>query len=166
MIITKDLKKLYATFIDDIISQHGLTNSCLLRFNNGSSDLCPNCVYDILNKCSLNQYNNTGPQPFDSGTICPVCMGMGSKKNNNKVKKVYLAVIMDSKYFMNLDSKVVNIPEGTIQTICSKDLVLDIRNANSLIIENIPNISYERIQDVNYAGLGDLNYIITNWKRQ
>jgi hypothetical protein len=73
---------------------------------------------------------------------------------------------MESKYFMNIDSKVVNIPDVSIQTICHKDHVLDIRNANALVIEQMPDISYERVQDVTYAGLGDLDYIITNWKRQ
>jgi hypothetical protein len=93
-------------------------------------------------------------------------MGMGTKQNNNMTKKIYLAVIFDSKYFLNINTKTVNVPDGTIQTICHKNYMLDIRNANALYVDSVANIGYERIEDVNPAGLGDLDYIITTWRRQ
>lgn len=166
MIINNSFKNLYKTMINEILSSHGLTNPCTLKFNNGSSDFCNNCNYDPITKSSSNLYNNTGPQPFPDYTICPVCMGMGTRQNNNITKKIYLAVIFDSKYFLNINTKTVNVPDGTIQTICHKNHIMDIRNANALYVDSVPNIGYERIEDVNPAGLGDLDYIITTWRRQ
>lgn len=166
MIINSAFKNTYKIMINEILSSHGLTNLCTLRFNNGSTDYCNNCHYDNITKASSNLYNNTGPEPFPDHTICPVCMGMGSKTSNNLTKKIYLAVIFDSKYFLNINTKTVNVPDGTIQTICHKNHILDIRNANCLSIDSVSNILYERIEDVNPAGLGDLDYIITTWRRQ
>lgn len=166
MILSQEFKNIYKEMINEILSSHGLTNLCTLTFDNGSADLCNNCFYDMITKTSSNRYNGTGPQPFPDFTICPVCMGMGSKENNNTTKEVYLAVLFDSKYFINLNTKVVNVPDGTIQTICSKNLILDIRNASSMSVNSVPNISYERIEDVNPAGLGDLDYIFTTWRRK
>ena len=165
-IITQDFKNLYKQAIDEILSSHGLTNPCVLQFNNTTTELCDNCVYDPISKVSSNRYNNTGPAPFTEYTICPVCMGTGSKAHNKVTKTMSLAVIFDSKYFVNLDRKVVNIPAGTIQTICSKNYALDIRNCSNMYVTTFPNVFYERIEDVNIAGLGDLEYIITTWRRQ
>jgi hypothetical protein len=165
-IINAAFKNLYKEAINEILSQHGLTNSCTLQFNNSAADVCNNCIFDPMSKVSSNRYNGSGPQPFTDYTVCPVCMGAGIKQNNNTVKQVYLAVIFDSKYFINLDRKVVNIPDGTLQTICNKSHTLDIRNCNSMKVDAFPHVSYERVEDVNIAGLGDLEYIITTWRRQ
>jgi hypothetical protein len=165
MIISEALKNLYKIQINELLSSHGLTNQCTLNFNNGSADYCNNCVYDSISKVSANIYNGSGPQPFPEYTMCPVCMGLGVKKTNAKTKTIYLAVIFDSKYFINLNSRVANIPDGTIQTICHKNYTLDIRSSSSLSISTVPNIFYERIEDVNPVGLGDLDYIFTTWKR-
>ncbi len=166
MIINNAFKNTYKIMINEILSSHGLTNLCTLRFNNSDTDYCNNCRYDTIVKASANLYNNTGPEPFPDNTICPVCMGMGIKQNNNTTKKIYLAVILDSKYFLNINTKTINVPDGTIQTICHKNHIMDIRNSNSISVDSVPNISYERIEDVNPAGLGDLDYIITTWRRQ
>lgn len=164
-ILNQAFKDLYKQQIDLLLSQNGLTNQCTLYFNNASTDYCSNCVYDSLSKTSANIYNGIGPQPFPDYTVCPICMGNGVKETNNKTKKITLAVIFDSKFFINLNARVVNIPDGTIQTICHKTHILDIRNSSSMSVDSVPNITYERIEDVNPAGLGDLDYIFTTWKR-
>jgi hypothetical protein len=164
-IINQAFKDLYKQQINMILSSNGLTNQCTLYFNNGSTDYCNNCVYDNLSKISAGIYNGTGPQPFPDYTVCPICMGNGTKENNNKTKKITLAVIFDSKFFINLNKSIVNIPDGTIQTICHKNYINDIRSSSALSVDSVPNISYERIEDVNPAGLGDLDYIFTTWKR-
>jgi len=162
MIINQDLKNMYKNTIDEILSVHGLTNQCVLSFNNGSADYCNNCIFDSISKVSANIYNNIGPQQFPDFTICPVCMGLGVMQTNKKTKIVTMAVIFDSKYFINFDKKVVNIPDGMIQTISTKNYIIDIRNSSAI---SINNISYERVGDVTFAGLGDLEYIFTTWKR-
>jgi hypothetical protein len=162
MIITQELKNIYKNMINELISPHGLTNKCTLSFNNGASDYCDNCLFDPVSKVSANIYNGTGPRSFINYTVCPECLGLGVKQNNNKTKILNLAVIFDSKSFINFDSKVVNVPNVDIQTICHSNNTLDIRNCSSI---SINNISYERIGDVNPVGLGDLDFIFTNWKR-
>lgn len=169
MIITQDLKNIYKNTINELISSHGLTNQCILSFNNGSADYCDNCIFDPVSKISANTYNGVGPRSFPDYTICPECMGLGVKQSNIKTKTLSLAVIFDSKSFINFDPKagvslspVVNIPNINIQTICHKNLTLDIKNCSSM---SINNISYERVGDVNPVGLGDLDFIFTNWKK-
>lgn len=165
MILSQEFKNLYKNQINQLLSANGLTNKCTLYFDNGSADYCNNCVYDSMSKSSANIYNGSGPQPFPEYTMCPVCMGIGVKKNNTKTKNILLAVIFDSKYFININNRVVNIPDGTIQTICHKSHTLDIRSSSSMSVDSVSNIFYERIEDVNPAGLGDLDYIFTTWKR-
>lgn len=169
MIINQQLKNIYKNMINELISPNGLTNKCILSFNNAASDYCDNCLFDPISKVSANIYNGTGPRAFVDYTVCPECLGLGVKQNNNKTKILNLAVIFDSKSFINFDSKVgvslspvVNIPNVDIQTICHTNHALDIRNCSSI---SINNISYERIGDVNPVGLGDLDFIFTNWKR-
>lgn len=169
MIITQDLKNIYKNMINELISPNGLTNKCTLLFNNGSSDYCDNCLFDPVSKISANIYNGSGPRSFPDYTVCPECLGLGVKQNNTKTKVISLAVIFDSKSFINFDARVgvplssiVNVPNIDIQTICHKNNALDIRNCSSI---SINNVSYERTGDVNPAGLGDLDFIFTNWKK-
>lgn len=165
-IISKQLKDTYRMMIDEVLSEHGLTNQCTFYYKNSSIEYCDNCIFDTITKVSSNMYNGTGPIPFVNNTICPQCMGLGQKQNNEKTKNITLAVLFDSKYFLNFDSQVVNVPNIFIQTICSIKYANDIRNASSMSIANLPNIYYERIGDINPVGLGDLDYIFTNWKKQ
>jgi len=165
-IITQQHKQIYKTMIDEILSEHGLTNQCLLHYQNSSIDYCDNCLFDPITKVSANIYNGVGPRLFVDNTICPECMGAGIKRLNNKTKTITLAIIFDSKYFLNIDNKVVNIPDVSIQTICSIQHTNDILNSSAMSIVSIPNIFYERIGDINPVGLGDLNYLFVNWKKQ
>lgn len=165
-IISTQFKNTYKTMIDEILSSHGLTNVCTLYFKNNNLGYCDNCNYDPITQSSANQYNNTGPSPFIDGTICPECIGLGKKQNNDYTKRISLAVILDNKYFLNLDNKIINLPNNTIQTICSIEHSADIKNASALSINNVSNILYERASDTNPVGLGDLNYIFTNWIKQ
>lgn len=164
MIINQDLKNIYKTFIDEIISSHGLTNQCSLYYDN-KSDYCSNCIFDKSTEMSSNVYNTTGPSPFDDYTMCPVCMGSGKVYLEGPIKQLYVAVIFDSKYFLNIKNKLVNIPEGTIQIICSKAHSQDLKSCSYLVFDNYLEVKYERIDDINLSGLGDLEYIFMNWRR-
>ena len=166
MILNQEFKNIYKTMIDELISSHGLTNLCTLYFDNGNTTYCNNCLFDKSTETSSNIYNGTGPNSFPDYTLCPVCMGSGKTLVNSSTKKLYLAVIFDSKSFINMTpTKLVNIPDGSIQTLCSKNYASDLRSCTYLIVDNYPEIKYERMDDINLAGLGDLNYIFTNWKR-
>jgi hypothetical protein len=165
-IISKELKNIYKDMIDEILSDNGLTNECLLYYQNDSIEYCNNCIFDPITKTSSNVYNDSGPAPFTDYTICPVCMGMGTQRNNKKTKKIVLAVIFDTKYFLNFNTKVVNIPDGSIQTICSIAHANDILNSSAMSVVRIPNMFYERMSDINHVGLGDLDYMFVTWKKQ
>lgn len=163
-IITSSFKNLFNTAIDALLTENALTVLCNLKFNNSMAELCYNCYYDSLSKSSSGRYNTIGPHPFPAGSVCPVCMGIGQLQNNTKTENLYLAVIFDSKYFLNISNKVINIPDSSIQTICSlKELHL-IKNCNELIVSDHPTKPYERFSDPMLCGLGNLDYIITFWK--
>ena len=167
--ITKEFLSYFNQSIDSILQAGALSISCTLTFdNNASKRLCNNCVYDPISKVSTNRYNNQGPQPFAEYTICPVCLGRGEIEGTIQQKKLDLGVIFDSKYFVNTN-KNVQIPDGTIQTICSSLYMTDIKNCTSLIVNNKNQYGlyyYERANDPTLCGLGSTDYIITMWNRK
>lgn len=163
-IITQSFKNLFNTAIDSLLAENALTVLCELKFNNSNTELCNNCHYDSISKVSSGRYNNSGPYPFSAGSVCPTCLGIGRLQNNSKIEKLYLAVILDSKYFLNISNKVINIPDSAIQTICSSKELHLIKNCNELIISEYPTKMYERFAEPTVCGLGNLDYIITFWK--
>jgi hypothetical protein len=164
--ITPSFKNLFNEYITQVIGSNGLGSDCTLVFNNSTTELCNNCVYDSLSKASSNIYNDTGPVSFADGTICPVCMGIGQIQYNETTYKINMAVILDSKYFFNISNRVVNLPNNIIQTICEIDQLNYINNCSSLIVDSIPNQSYERYEAPNPCGLGDQKYLITTWRKK
>lgn len=171
-IISPEFKKVFNDAIDSLLSQNSLTVPCNLKYisSNKQQNLCNNCIFDSISLLSSNIYNNTGPQPFPDNTICPVCLGAGVLSDNTKEETLYLAVIFDSKYFVNYSSKVVNIPAGTIQTLSKIETIHKLRNANSITfdtdIKNYGNYEYQRVGDPEPCGLGDHHYIATLWQRK
>lgn len=167
-IITNQFKNAFNNMIDEILSTHGLTRQCKFIYPNTNPDLCSNCMFDPMSNRSSNIYNNTGPAPFANLTICPVCNGIGFV-SGKKEEAVTLAVIYDSKYWMNWKYNSINITDGMIQTICHSTLLPKIRNAEHLLVdlskENYGSYLYSRSSDPELAGLGDNRYLITMWKR-
>ena len=164
------LKNLYNQSMDQILGDTGLVVPCTLQFSNkGKDTVCPNCLFDPISRLSGYKYNGTGPVSFVDGTVCPVCEGQGIITGSAKSKTLKLAVIFDSKYFVNWSSSVGDIPDGAVQTICKMSLIEDIRNAQSMTVDtNISsygNYSYSRAADPQPAGLGDHRYLITFWSR-
>jgi hypothetical protein len=167
-IITNQFKNLFNSAIDEILSSNGLTRECKLIYPNTNPNLCPNCIFDPMINRSSNHYNDIGPSPFGDLTICPVCNGEGFISGKTE-ELITLAVIQDSKYWMNWKYNSVNITDGMIQTICLATLLPKIRNAEKILIdlskENFGAYFYTRSSDPELAGLGDNRYIITMWKR-
>lgn len=164
--INQSFKNLFNNHITQLIGPNGLGSDCTLVFNNSVTELCDNCIYDSLSKASSNIYNESGPNPFSNGTICPVCMGIGSVQSNETTRHMNMAVILDSKYFFNISNRVVNLPNNTIQTICRIEELTYINNCSELIVDSIPNQSYERYEAPNPCGLGDQKYLITTWRKK
>lgn len=171
-LFTPELKKIYTDSIDSLLTSQGLTVPCLIRYvGAGTPSHCNNCIYDPISGLSSNTYNGTGPSFFPDGSICPVCMGNGTIVNSSDSSEtIPLAVIFDSKYWLNWSSKSVNIADGMVQVLCKIELLPKIRNASELVmntdISQYGNYTYERTGDPEPAGLYGHEYIISMWKRK
>ena len=168
-VISKDFLDTFSHAIDALLQPNSLSIPCTLYYNNGSQTYCNNCIYDQITKTSANIYNDTGPIAFAEHTICPVCMGNGLINTTTKQQTIHLAVLFDSKYFVNISNNTINIPDGSIQTLCSIEYTPQLRSATELSIDSTAeysNHTYERIGDPNPMGLGNTKYIMTFWKRK
>jgi hypothetical protein len=169
-IISPELKTIFNNAIDALLEQNALTIPCRLRYSGQqNSTFCANCVFDAISQLSSNIYNGSGPIPFPEGSICPTCMGMGMIMSDSS-EVISIACLFDSKYFLNWSSKTLNIPAGSIQTICHTTLLPKIRNANDIIVdtnlEQYGNYTYQRMGDPEPMGFGDNRYIATIWSRK
>ena len=171
-IINQDLKNTFNNAIDALIAENSLSVPCKIRYNSAKTQrvLCNNCIFDTISLLSSNRFNDTGPQPFAENTICPVCLGRGTIDSLNNEEIIHLAVIFDSKYFINYNSKAVNIPAGSVQTLSKIDTISKLRNADEIIfdtkIENYGLYAYQRASDPEPCGFSDHRYIITLWSRK
>lgn len=149
-----------------LLAETGLTTRCLLNFGITKKEFCPNCIYDPNLKKSANKYKTGGPKPFVSGRICPYCNGDGYSGAINS-EEVYLAVIWDSKYWINKPENIQN-PDSKIQTICHYSLLSKIKQAKDMTViysDNNANPTFKLIEEPSPAGLGDNNYLICNWQK-
>ena len=152
-LINATFKDLFKQGIDAILEQQALTTPCVLKFNNATTTICGNCLFDPMLKVSSNLYNGTGPIPFQNGKMCPVCMGIGMLQNNTQTVSLYMALIFD-------------IPDNTIQSICSMANINAILNANELVVTNITtDVSYERSGSPTPCGFGS-DYLVTTWTQK
>lgn len=165
-----NLKSVYNNAIDSLISQQGLSIQCKLLYSNNQPSICPNCIFDPISNRSLNKYNGSGPSPFTEFSICPICNGTGFNTTRQE-ELVYLAVLFDSKYWFNWNNKsnTIRVPGGSVQTICTSDLLPKLRNADKILIdtskETYGSYYYTRANDPEFAGFGDTRYIFTIWHR-
>ena len=172
-LISKELKNTFNNAIDSLLENNALSLPCKIIYDNQINNIhCNNCVFDNISLLSSNIYNGTGPNPFAEGSVCPVCMGLGLIKNSstNNSEIVYLAFIFDSKYFLNINNKTMNIPDGSVQSLCNISLLNKIKNASEIIfdnnLDNIGHFKYERASDPEPLGFGDNRYIITLWNKK
>lgn len=171
-IISSELKTLYKSAIDSILEQNGLAVPCTIKYVGAASEIkCNNCIFDPISGLSANIYNGTGPAFFPEGSVCPICMGNGVTGSTlSSSETIPLAIIFDSKHWLNWSSKSLHITDGMVQIICKIEYLPKLRNASELIIDT--NISpygdyvYERANDPEPVGLGDHSYIVSMWTRK
>lgn len=159
------LKALYGAGIDSILSQDGLTIPVTIVYANNKPDYCNNCVFDPVANKSSNVYNDTGPNPFAENSICPVCLGMG-QISSESIETINMAVLFDSKYWINIDPRIINIADRMAQTICKSNLLSKLSNANEVYFNNDSTERYIRAGDAKFAGLGNSDYIFMMWKHK
>lgn len=170
-IISKELKQTFNNAIDSLLETNSLSLPCKIIYDNQiNNSYCNNCVLDTISLVSSNIYNGTGTNPFADGGVCPVCMGLGLLKNNKASEIVHLAFIFDSKYFVNTNNRVLNIPDGSVQSICNISFLSKLKNASEIIFDTnlsqLAHFKYERAGDPEPLGFGDNRYIITLWKKK
>jgi hypothetical protein len=164
----EQLKDVYNDAIDSLLANPGLTMPCKLLYSSENNlNVCSNCIFDPITKLSSNIYNGSGPKPFSDATICPVCMGGGSTRIES-FEIIYMAVLFDSRYWLDWESKDVNVAQGQVQTICLSSLLPKIRNAKSVIfdtsLEKYRDTVYQRAGDPKPVGFGNSRYIFTMWE--
>lgn len=165
-IVNSNFKNIYKNAIDSLLEQDALSIPCTFQFLNSNNPVyCNNCIYDIVTKRSSNIYNGTGIAPFGEDSLCPVCLGQGVESLNH-IENARMMVIFDSKYWMNWNSKTMNIENIAAQSICSLTLLNKITNASYAYFNNDDIYKYTLAGEPQLAGLGDLNYLITLWSRQ
>ena len=168
-LLTNEFKSYFNDSIDYLLSDTGLTRSCLLVYSDRltNENICNNCILDPIYKKSTGHYNSTGPKPFNN-SICPVCNGDGFQAENDE-EAVSLAVLFTEKSWIKTLNLDVKIPDGSIQSICSASLAQKINNSSSLILSDNNGINrsmkYERFGDVSYIGFHSNDYIVTMWKK-
>lgn len=167
-VINNNFKNLFNDAIDNLIGKNGLAVPCSLIYDSLKQQLCNNCVFDQIQGRSANVYNGTGVAPFADHSICPICMGNGLIDMTAN-ETVYLALIFDSKYWFNWNSKTVNIPNNMAQSICNITLLPKIQNAKQIILDTNTSAygdrRYSRVNEPEICGLGSNRYIITMWEK-
>jgi hypothetical protein len=167
-VITPQFKAIFNQAIDSLIDRNGLAVPCKVVYDSLKQSLCGNCLFDPMQHRSANKYNGTGPAPFGNLSICPVCNGLGLIDMSAE-ETIYIAVIFDSKYWFNWDSKSVNISNNMAQSICSVSLLPKLQNSKEIIIDTTiagyGNRRYSRVNEPEVCGLGENRYIITMWQK-
>jgi len=77
--------------------------------------LCTNCVRDTIGNKSKNIYLHGGPMPFPQNTICPMCGGTGSSKEDAVFEIIHVIVHWNTKKYMNVKLDNVRLAQGTIK---------------------------------------------------
>jgi len=167
-LITPEFKKIFKDSIDTLLAQQALTVPCLFKYENTKKELCFNCEYDAINQKSSGQPKPNAMMPFPRGSICPACRGFGSIDTTSD-ERVYLAIIFDSKYWLNWGSQSVNVSDGMVQSLSKIDTLPKIKTCKEIIMDtdlsNYDNYRYSLAGEPQPAGLGSNDYIISMWKR-
>ena len=154
-IISSAFKDTFNDAISSLLQEGSLSVPCTIKYGITDPVLCSNCIFDNLSLRSSNIYNGNGSIAFPNNSICPVCNGVGLVDSDSS-ETVHLGVIFDSKYFLNWNSKSMQIPDGLVQTICRIELLPKIKNANSIIfntdMSNYGDYSYVRDGEPNPCG--------------
>lgn len=165
-------KKLFTNMIDAVLADDGCTTECILIFDNLDCIYCQNCVFNSVNQSSAGKYNGTGPVPFGTGMICPVCAGVGKINVQDTQEEINLAVIFDSKKFYGFGKRIaeenVQLAKGFAQTMCRIELYNHIKKAKEAVLNSImesySHNRYKRAGEPEALGFGTPQYIVTTWQ--
>ena len=170
-LINQEFKNIFNQAIDSLLETGALSVRCRLEYNNEYPDnitYCDNCIFDPISQKSSSLFDSAnGYAFFADGSVCPVCNGIG-KIIFDASEIINLAVILDSKYWLNYGPKNIQIPDLAAQTLCSIELSPKIAKCTSMSIVNTYDYSpihYSKTGVSVPMGLGDHKYILTNWTK-
>lgn len=94
---------------------------------------CPNCYLNTMGTSnrSVNIYKPGGPYPFERGMPCPYCGGKGYEAVEAS-EDVEVRIYYDHKSWVNVGIP-INVPDGTIQTICDMTNLSSIEKCKYMI---------------------------------
>lgn len=163
--ITPQIRKIAADAIDDLIDQLG--KDCLLQYDALKID-CPNCIYDISTNRSTNKYQIGGPRPFPTGTLCPVCKGVGTL-NSTHTDTVRMLCQWNPRKFNILPGN-LEVPNSWVQTKGYMTDLPKIMQSKKMIIE-LPITPYIRAtfnlwgDPIDAGNIIQGRYFIALWKQ-
>lgn len=167
-LLSSNFKDTFNNAIDSLLEVGSLTTPCQLFYSPSKETLCYNCIFDPILDRSAGLFNsNGGTVDFADGSVCPVCMGMGKKLAENS-EIVHLAVILDSKYWLNTGPDFVQVPDIAAQTLCKIELMPKINNATHMTLTDnsvYDNSRYAKSGFPTMMGLGAHKYILVNWTK-
>lgn len=167
-LINSAFKDTFTNAIGSLLEVGALSTPCKLTYNSSNESYCYNCIFDPISGKSSGSFNTSGGTvEFPNGSVCPVCMGMGKKFSDN-TEVVHMAVILDSKHWLNTGPDFINMPNIAAQTLCGIDLLPKINNATYMtLLDNsqYDNTRYAKSGFPTMMGLGDIKYILTNWTK-
>ena len=134
---------------------------------------CPNCYLDTLGTRtrSVSVYKPGGPYPFSRGMPCPSCDGLGYKAIETE-ENIQLRIYWEPAKWYNVGFA-VDLPEGSIQTICNMTDLPKLERAKYLIPQSYGNISNYNTMRYTRAGASypqgfkqnPEKYAVTFWTR-
>jgi len=167
-IITSSVKTLFNNMIDAVLENGALSVPCTLIYGGTTQD-CPNCIYDSVVGKSSNQYQAGGPYPFTHGP-CPYCNGLGVIYQETS-ETVYLGVIWDSRDWLSWvgTPELTRTPEMYVQTLCGIAYLDEIRRAEKAImntaLSNLTRNIFQKYGEPEPLGFGSDDFILTMWER-
>ena len=134
---------------------------------------CPNCYLDTMGTRtrSVAVYKPGGPYPFGRGMPCPYCDGLGYKAIETE-EEIELRIYWEPSKWYNVGFA-VDLPEGSIQTICNMKDLPKLERAKYLIPKSYGNIANYHTMRYTRAGSSypqgfkqnPEKYAVTFWQR-
>ena len=151
-----------------------LLNEAILLFNKTvtlvypeKKEKCPNCFQNTIGGRGVNFYKTGGPIPFRRGSLCPYCGGDGFKYTESK-ETVQMRVYYNRKEFVDIGLQ-VDIPQGTIQTVCYMDDYEKIAKAKEILVDvgKHNQLRYKRSTEPFVQGFkqNPTQYMVIFWER-
>lgn len=169
-IITSDFKALFNYAIDALLEDTALTVTCRIIFGTTKNTECPNCILDANARISSNQYKPGGASSFVTGSICPVCGGVGFIAVDSSTTLNLAVIPNDGRSKFIKTALKLNEADYYVQTISKAETFPTLQNAKEIVfdtsIEGFGRYTFERFGDPTPLNFGNTPYLVTHWIRK